>query len=184
MLQKFWQTPCRWCWMGWEVLLCFGDEVEGVGTAPAVAPLEQDLAQGSHSKIKLGDSGLMPGQTQHLWAKLRSIQKLSFLLCCWTSRAFGLVLGVFFWFYLLFLNPPVWKRTVALCAQYFSVTPSTFCVYVFFQVHSGLLKLGGIIAPALLSYLFQSKHNQNLKARGKLRQKRYAWIGNISRIFQ
>lgn len=47
--------------MSWEVLLCFGDEAEGVGTAPAVAPLEQDLAQGRNSKIKLGHSGLMPG---------------------------------------------------------------------------------------------------------------------------
>lgn len=54
----------------------------------------------------------------------------------------------------------------------------------FFQVHGGLLKLGGVTAPALLPYLFQSKHNQNLKARGKLRQKRYTWIGNFSHISQ
>lgn len=53
--------------MGWEVLLCSGDQAEGVGTAPEVAPLEQDLAQGSSSKMKLGHSGLMPGWAQHLW---------------------------------------------------------------------------------------------------------------------
>lgn len=54
----------------------------------------------------------------------------------------------------------------------------------FFQVHGGPLKLGGITAPALLPYLFQNKHNQNLKAREKLRQKRYTWIGNFLHIFQ
>lgn len=58
---------------------------------------------------------------------------------------------------------------MALCAQYFTVTPSTLCVYVFFQVHSSVL--GGITAPALLPYLFQNKHDQNLKAREKSRQK-------------
>lgn len=60
------------------------------------------------------------------------LQKLSFLL--WCLYALGLLgfvccFVVFFsWSYLLFLNP-----LVGLCAQYFWVTPSTFCVYVFFS---------------------------------------------------
>lgn len=88
--------------------------------------------------------------------------KLPFLLLyLYAVGPLGLLRFVFFpWSYFLFLNPLVWKPTVALCAQYFSVTPSTFCVYVYFQVHSGVLKLGGITAPAFLPYLFQSKHNQ------------------------
>lgn len=67
--------------MGWEVLLCSGDQAEGVGTAPAVAPLEQGLAQGRNSTITLGHSGLMPGQAQHLWGRLRSYRNSHFFSC-------------------------------------------------------------------------------------------------------
>lgn len=55
--------------VGWVGKCCsalgmknFGDQAEEVGTAPFVAPLEQDLAQGSNSRIKLGHSGLMPDE--------------------------------------------------------------------------------------------------------------------------
>lgn len=139
------------------------------------------LVQDSNSKTSSGALGSDPWKRTMPIGQVEVIYKLSFPLLSLFMLVCLLGFGLWFGFFFPDLNffscsklvqiaPCVETNSGLSQARYFTVTPSTFCVYVFLQVHGlpcGLPKLGGVTSPALLPYPFQRKHNQNLKAREK-----------------
>lgn len=191
--------------MGCKAVCCSGDGGSPCCGSPGTGPTDWGgggggvcsrsltflFVQDSNPKISAGTLGSDPWMSTVPAGQAEIIYKLSFpLLSLFMLLS---LLGLFGGFFpdLTFFSYSKLVQIVSCVetnsglsqTQYFTVTPSTFCISVFLQVHRlpcGLLKLGGVRPPALL---FQSKHNRNRKAREKLRQKRYTWIGNISTYF-